>query len=53
MSEPEAAITAAQLDAIFPGRGDWAVWLDAAMQRYAITTAWRIFWRRWGMKAGA
>ena len=38
MSVPEAAITAAQLDAIFPGRGDWAVWLDAAMQRYAITT---------------
>ena len=38
MSVHEAAITAAQLDAIFPGRGDWAVWLDAAMQRYAITT---------------
>ena len=38
MSVPEAAITAAQLDAIFPGRGDWAVWLDAAMQRYAVTT---------------
>lgn len=42
MSEPEAAITAAQLDAIFPGRGDWAVWLDAAMQRYAITTPRRV-----------
>lgn len=36
---PAPAITAAQLDAIFPGRGaDWAVWLDAAMRRYAITT---------------
>ena len=42
MSKPEAAITAAQLDAIFPGRGDWAVWLDAAMQRYAITTPRRV-----------
>ena len=42
MSEPKAAITAAQLDAIFPGRGDWAVWLDAAMQRYAITTPRRV-----------
>jgi putative chitinase len=42
MSEPEAAITAAQLDVIFPGRGDWAVWLDAAMQRYAITTPRRV-----------
>jgi putative chitinase len=42
MSEPEAAITDAQLDAIFPGRGDWAVWLDAAMQRYAITTPRRV-----------
>ena len=42
MSVPEAAITAAQLDAIFPGRGDWAVWLDAAMQRYAITTPRRV-----------
>lgn len=46
MSAPEApapAITAAQLDAIFPGRGgDWAVWLDAAMRRYAITTPRRV-----------
>ena len=42
MTEPEAAITAAQLDAIFPGRGDWAVWLDAAMQRYAVTTPRRV-----------
>jgi putative chitinase len=40
---PAPAITAAQLDAIFPGRGaDWAVWLDAAMQRYAITTPRRV-----------
>ncbi len=36
MSQP--AISATQLDAIFPRRGDWAVWLDSAMQRYAITT---------------
>ena len=46
MSVPEApapAITAVQLDAIFPGKGaDWAVWLDAAMQRYAITTPRRV-----------
>jgi putative chitinase len=42
MSVPESAITAKQLDAIFPGRGDWAVWLDAAMQRYAITTPRRV-----------
>lgn len=46
MSVPETpapAITAAQLDAIFPGRGaDWAVWLDAAMQRYAITSPRRV-----------
>jgi putative chitinase len=42
MSVPDPAITAKQLDAIFPGRGDWAVWLDAAMQRYAITTPRRV-----------
>ena len=42
MSEPDPAITAAQLDAIFPGRGDWAVWLDVAMQRYSITTPRRV-----------
>jgi putative chitinase len=42
MSVPNPAITAKQLDAIFPGRGDWAVWLDAAMQRYAITTPRRV-----------
>ena len=46
MSVPDAqppAISAVQLDAIFPGRGaDWAVWLDAAMQRYAITTPRRV-----------
>lgn len=43
VSVPDNAITGAQLDAIFPGRGgDWAVWLDAAMQRYAITTPRRM-----------
>jgi putative chitinase len=42
ISVPDPAITAKQLDAIFPGRGDWAVWLDAAMQRYAITTPRRV-----------
>ena len=42
MSVPDPAITAKQLDAIFPGRGDWAVWLDTAMQRYAITTPRRV-----------
>jgi putative chitinase len=42
MSVPDPAITAKQLDAIFPGRGDWSVWLDAAMQRYAITTPRRV-----------
>ena len=43
VSVPAPAITAAQLDAIFPGRGgDWAVWLDAAMQRYGITSPRRV-----------
>lgn len=43
VSVPDAAITAAQLDAIFPGRGgDWAVWLNAAMQRYGITSPRRV-----------
>ena len=41
--QPTPAITAAQLDGIFPGQGgNWAVWLDAAMQRYAITTPRRV-----------
>lgn len=43
VSVQDPAITAAQLDAVFPGRGaDWAVWLDAAMQRYAITSPRRV-----------
>lgn len=43
VSVPDAAITAAQLDAIFPGRGgDWAVWLNAAMHRYGITSPRRV-----------
>ena len=43
VSVPDPAITASQLDAIFQGRGgDWAVWLDAAMQRYGITSPRRV-----------
>ena len=43
VSVPDAAITAAQLDAIFPNRGgDWAVWLNAAMRRYSITSPRRV-----------